>query len=95
MLNIIHNLCRFANPIIYIYGDYPHSMKYLVGNSLPKFTAAQSKSLKGSLDTYTYIYIYTYTQRIIFYLFLIIIINFEYFKFFDSIAVKEYVLQPN
>jgi len=48
MLNIIHNLCRFANLIIY--GDYSESMKSLVSNPLPKFTAAQSKSLKGSLD---------------------------------------------
>lgn len=48
MLNIINNLCRFVNPITY--GDYPQSMKSLVGNRLPKFTAAQSKSLKGSID---------------------------------------------
>jgi beta-glucosidase/6-phospho-beta-glucosidase/beta-galactosidase len=48
MLNIIHNLCRFVNPITY--GDYPRSMKSLVGNRLPKFTATQSKSLKGSID---------------------------------------------
>ncbi|XP_059434257.1 vicianin hydrolase-like [Corylus avellana] len=38
----------FAHPIIY--GDYPQSMKSLVGNRLPKFTEAQSKLLKGSLD---------------------------------------------
>jgi beta-glucosidase/6-phospho-beta-glucosidase/beta-galactosidase len=48
MLNINHNLCRFAHPITY--GDYPQSMKSLVGNRLPKFTATQSKHLKGSLD---------------------------------------------
>lgn len=48
MFNIIDNFCRFAHPIIY--GQYPQSMKSLVGNRLSKFTAAQSKSLKGSLD---------------------------------------------
>lgn len=48
MFNIVQNSCRFAHPIIY--GDYPQSMKSLVGNRLPKFTEAQSKLLKGSLD---------------------------------------------
>ncbi|KAK3443545.1 beta-glucosidase 12 [Eucalyptus grandis] len=32
------------------YGDYPHSMRSLVGNRLPKFTEEQSLSLKGSYD---------------------------------------------
>ncbi|KAI4383513.1 hypothetical protein MLD38_009344 [Melastoma candidum] len=34
------------------YGDYPQSMKTLVGNRLPKFTPTQSQSLKGSYDFY-------------------------------------------
>ncbi|XP_075646079.1 beta-glucosidase 17-like isoform X1 [Castanea sativa] len=38
----------FVHPVIY--GDYPKSMKSLVGNRLPRFTEAQSKLLKGSLD---------------------------------------------
>jgi beta-glucosidase/6-phospho-beta-glucosidase/beta-galactosidase len=48
MFNVVQNSCRFAHPIIY--GDYPQSMKSLAGNRLPKFTEAQSKLLKGSLD---------------------------------------------
>jgi hypothetical protein len=51
------------------------------------------KNKNKNTHTYTQILGWLATQRIIFYLFLIIIINFEYFKFFDSIAVKEYVLQ--
>uniref|UniRef100_A0A7N2QX25 Uncharacterized protein n=1 Tax=Quercus lobata TaxID=97700 RepID=A0A7N2QX25_QUELO len=31
-------------------GDYPHSMRSLVGDRLPKFTKHQSKLVKGSLD---------------------------------------------
>ncbi|KAF3961153.1 hypothetical protein CMV_014196 [Castanea mollissima] len=31
-------------------GDYPHSMRSLVGDRLPKFTKEQSKLVKGSLD---------------------------------------------
>ncbi|KAF3958904.1 hypothetical protein CMV_016230 [Castanea mollissima] len=38
----------FAHPITY--GDYPQSMRSLVGNRLPKFTKAESKLLKGSFD---------------------------------------------
>ncbi|KAI9169439.1 hypothetical protein LWI28_012343 [Acer negundo] len=38
----------FADPIIH--GDYPKTMRTLVGNRLPKFTAAQSNMLKGSID---------------------------------------------
>ncbi|KAL5160044.1 Vicianin hydrolase [Glycine soja] len=38
----------FANPITY--GDYPESMRSLVGSRLPTFTKAQSESLKGSYD---------------------------------------------
>jgi beta-glucosidase len=48
MLNIIHNICRFVDPIIH--GDYPQRMKSAASNRLPKFTKAQSKLLKGSLD---------------------------------------------
>ncbi|KAL3611004.1 hypothetical protein D5086_002024, partial [Populus alba] len=38
----------FARPITF--GDYPDSMRSLVGNRLPKFTKEQSAMLKGSLD---------------------------------------------
>ncbi|KAK4591737.1 hypothetical protein RGQ29_016251 [Quercus rubra] len=38
----------FVHPVIY--GDYPKSMKCSVGNRLPRFTEAQSKLLKGSLN---------------------------------------------
>ncbi|KAK9912328.1 hypothetical protein M0R45_036196 [Rubus argutus] len=38
----------FTNPIIY--GDYPKVMRTLVGDRLPKFTEAESKQIKGSLD---------------------------------------------
>lgn len=33
-----------------INGDYPHSMRYLVADRLPKFTKEESKLLKGSFD---------------------------------------------
>ncbi|KAJ9697880.1 hypothetical protein PVL29_007146 [Vitis rotundifolia] len=32
------------------YGDYPHSMRSLVGKRLPKFSKEQSETLKGSYD---------------------------------------------
>ncbi|XP_043814486.1 beta-glucosidase 17 isoform X3 [Manihot esculenta] len=32
------------------YGDYPKSMKSLVGNRLPKFSEEQSKMIKGSIE---------------------------------------------
>jgi len=32
------------------YGDYPHTMRSLVGGRLPKFSAVQSAMLKGSYD---------------------------------------------
>ena len=32
------------------YGDYPHSMRSLVGNRLPKFTKEETKLVKGSFD---------------------------------------------
>ncbi|KAF8041153.1 hypothetical protein BT93_B3162 [Corymbia citriodora subsp. variegata] len=38
----------FLHPITY--GDYPPSMRSLVGNRLPKFTEEQSRQLKGSID---------------------------------------------
>lgn len=38
----------FMDPITL--GDYPHSMRSLVGNRLPKFTKDQSRMLKGSYD---------------------------------------------
>ncbi|PRQ35254.1 putative beta-glucosidase [Rosa chinensis] len=38
----------FMDPLIN--GDYPHSMRYLVADRLPKFTKEESKLLKGSFD---------------------------------------------
>ncbi|XP_075644783.1 beta-glucosidase 17-like isoform X3 [Castanea sativa] len=38
----------FVDPIIF--GDYPETMRALVGTRLPVFTESQSKMLKGSLD---------------------------------------------
>ncbi|XP_042489606.1 beta-glucosidase 13-like [Macadamia integrifolia] len=38
----------FMQPLTY--GDYPQSMRSLVGNRLPKFSIKQSKMVKGSLD---------------------------------------------
>lgn len=38
----------FMDPLTY--GDYPHSMKSLVGNRLPKFSKEQSMIVKGSFD---------------------------------------------
>uniref|UniRef100_A0A2N9EWC3 Beta-glucosidase n=1 Tax=Fagus sylvatica TaxID=28930 RepID=A0A2N9EWC3_FAGSY len=38
----------FAHPVTF--GDYPESMKVAVNHRLPKFTNAQSKLLKGSID---------------------------------------------
>jgi beta-glucosidase len=40
--------CRYLDPLAN--GDYPHSMRVLVGNRLPKFTKEQSKLVKGSFD---------------------------------------------
>lgn len=37
-----------AHPVTY--GDYPETMRRYVGSRLPKFTAAQSDMVKGSLD---------------------------------------------
>ncbi|KAF8403881.1 hypothetical protein HHK36_011987 [Tetracentron sinense] len=38
----------FMDPITY--GDYPHSMRSIVGNRLPKFSEEQSMMVKGSFD---------------------------------------------
>lgn len=38
----------FLDPLIF--GDYPSSMRSLVGNRLPTFTESESALLKGSLD---------------------------------------------
>jgi beta-glucosidase len=41
-------------------GDYPHSMRSLVGNRLPKFSKEQSKIVNGSFD---FIGLNYYTSR--------------------------------
>lgn len=56
----------FADPIWL--GDYPDSMRKLVGDRLPKFTAAQKRLLKGSSDVfglnhYTSVFVYDMKQR--------------------------------
>ncbi|KAB1227612.1 Beta-glucosidase 12 [Morella rubra] len=38
----------FLDPLTF--GDYPHSMRSLVGKRLPKFTKEESKMVKGSFD---------------------------------------------
>ncbi|XVF53459.1 hypothetical protein PTKIN_Ptkin05aG0100900 [Pterospermum kingtungense] len=38
----------FVDPVIF--GEYPKSMRSLVGGRLPKFTEAESKKLQGSVD---------------------------------------------
>ncbi|GAV77279.1 Glyco_hydro_1 domain-containing protein [Cephalotus follicularis] len=43
-----------------IYGDYPKTMRYLVGDRLPKFTQEQSHMVNGSLD---FIGVNYYTAR--------------------------------
>ncbi|PRQ54454.1 putative glycosidase [Rosa chinensis] len=48
----------FADPIFH--GDYPKVMRSLVGNRLPKFTEAESKQIKGSLDFLGFNYYTTY-----------------------------------
>ncbi|XP_021686676.2 beta-glucosidase 17-like [Hevea brasiliensis] len=47
-----------AHPVTY--GDYPQSMRELVGSRLPKFSEEQSKILKGSFDFLTLNYYTTY-----------------------------------
>ena len=41
-------MCRTLHPITF--GDYPKTMKKLVGCRLPKFNRTQSELLKGSID---------------------------------------------
>lgn len=50
--------CRIVHPITY--GDYPESMRHLVGSRLPKFTAAESEMLTRSYD---YLGVNYYTAR--------------------------------
>lgn len=38
----------FTDPIYF--GDYPSSMKYLVGNRLPQFTEKEKRRIRGSID---------------------------------------------
>jgi beta-glucosidase/6-phospho-beta-glucosidase/beta-galactosidase len=40
--------CRFMDPLTR--GDYPLSMRALVGNRLPQFTKEQSRLMKGAFD---------------------------------------------
>nr|BAC42451.1 putative beta-glucosidase [Arabidopsis thaliana] len=56
----------FADPITY--GDYPKTMRELVGNRLPKFTKKQSKMVRGSFDFFGLNY-YTsrYVEDVMFY----------------------------
>lgn len=44
------NIYRVLEPVMK--GDYPQSMKSLVGDRLPKFTEEEKKLLKGSIDFY-------------------------------------------
>lgn len=41
-------LIRILHPLTF--GDYPKSMRKLVGNRLPNFTEEQTNLVKGSLD---------------------------------------------
>jgi hypothetical protein len=41
-------LRRFMDPLTN--GDYPHTMRSLVGDRLPKFSREQSEMIKGSFD---------------------------------------------
>jgi len=40
--------CRFMDPLTI--GDYPSSMRFLVGSRLPKFSKYQAKLVRGSFD---------------------------------------------
>ena len=40
--------CRFMDPITH--GDYPNTMRSLVGDRLPKFSYEESQMLNGSFD---------------------------------------------
>ena len=48
IVNVKIKFLRYAHPVIY--GDYPESMKSLVGARLPKFTKAESEGLRKSID---------------------------------------------
>lgn len=50
-------MCRFLHPLTY--GDYPQSMKSLVGDRLPKFTKSESQMLKQYSFDYLGINYYT------------------------------------
>ena len=45
---IFYSFCRCMDPLTN--GYYPHSMRFLVEDRLPKFTKEQSKLVKGSFD---------------------------------------------
>lgn len=47
-MNILMMFWRFLEPLTY--GDYPKSMRDLVGKRLPKFTLEEAMMLKGSFD---------------------------------------------
>jgi beta-glucosidase/6-phospho-beta-glucosidase/beta-galactosidase len=55
---VYYYLCRYASPVTY--GEYPETMRDLVGNRLPRFTTSQSEMLKGSYD---FIGVNYYTAR--------------------------------
>ena len=56
-LNLVNkNMNRVYDPIVY--GDYPKEMQAILGSQLPRFSKAEKKVLKGSLD---YIYVNHYT----------------------------------
>jgi len=40
--------CRYMDPLTI--GDYPSSMRSIVGSRLPKFSKYQAKLVKGSFD---------------------------------------------
>ncbi|XP_023535085.1 beta-glucosidase 18-like [Cucurbita pepo subsp. pepo] len=53
---LIFNFAWVYDPIVY--GDYPKEMQAILGSQLPRFSKAEKKVLKGSLD---YIYVNHYT----------------------------------
>lgn len=48
MNSFVLNIYRFIDPLTY--GDYPQVIRETAGNRLPKFTAQESKLVKGSYD---------------------------------------------
>lgn len=48
ILIYVHIYFRFIHPLTY--GDYPQSMRELIGSRLPSFTEEESDALKGSFD---------------------------------------------